>query len=442
MTEPAAARRRTPTRGAVATVMLWGQEVGAVAEDPASGAVVFEYADSFRKSGLEISPIHLPLSRLGPQRFPELARSAEFEGLPGVLADSLPDAFGNAIIRRYFEERGTPQYSLSPVQKLLYMGRRAMGALEYHPPHDGTRSVATDEALEVAALVEQARRVVEGDTSVAIPEMMQMGASAGGARAKALVLCNADRTRVRSGFASPEADEQHWMIKFDGVTAGEGGHEMVRQFHPTPWGRIEYAYHRMAVRAGIEMSECSLLYERDYAHFMTRRFDRVNGARLHMHSLGGMQHADYNVRQVLSYEDWFRTIRALGLGQPSVDQAFRRMAFNVAARNQDDHVKNVAFLMDPSGRWRLSPAYDVTWAMGGVWARTHQMTVAGKDDHFTREDLLRVGDAFDVRQRGASILDEVLDALTTWPGEAADVGLSKREIEMVGSSFRKLGRVE
>lgn len=427
--------RRTSSRGAVATVMLWGREVGAVAEDPASGAVLFEYAESFRQSGLEISPIHLPLSRRGPLRFPELARSAEFQGLPGVLADSLPDAFGNAIIRRYFEQRGTPAHSLSPVQKLLYMGQRAMGALEYHPPLQGTRSAATDEALAIAALVEQARHVVEGDTTVAIPEMMQIGASAGGARAKALVLCNSDRSRVRSGFASPEPDEQHWMIKFDGVTAGAGGHDMVREFHPTPWGRIEYAYYRMALRAGLEMFECALLHERDYAHFMTQRFDRVNGTRLHMHSLGGMQHADYNVRQVLSYEEYFRTIRALGLGQPALEQAYRRMVFNVLARNQDDHVKNFAFLMNPKGEWRLAPAYDVTWAVGGLWAHTHQMTVAGKDDNFTRADLLRVGEAFDVRQDGAAILEEVAEAVRSWPEEAASVGLSRREIEMVETTL-------
>jgi len=428
--------QRSRIRGAVARIVLWGREVGAVAEDPRTRAVVFEYAESFRTSGLEISPIHLPLDRRGPMAFPELARSEAFQGLPGVLADSLPDAFGNAIIRRWFEQRGTPAESLSPVQRLLYVGRRAMGALEFHPPIEGARHAAIDEALEVATLVEQARRVIEGDTSVAIPEMMQVGASAGGARAKALVLWNRQRGRIRSAFAASEEDDEPWMIKFDGVTAGGGAHEISREFHPSPWGRIEYAYSHLARRAGIAMAETHLLRERDFAHFMTRRFDREGESRLHLHSLGGLHHADYNVRQVLSYEDWFRTIRTLGLGQPAVDEAYRRMVFNLAARNQDDHVKNVAFLMDGEGRWRLAPAYDVTWAVGGAWSVTHQMTAAGKDDGFTREDLLRVGAAFDVAYDGADVLRDVEEALSHWPAAAKDAGVDARRIAEMARLFR------
>lgn len=429
-------RRGAGQRGAVATVMLWGQEVGAVAEAPDSRTVVFEYTEAFRESGLEISPVHLPLTRRGPQTFPELARSETFQGLPGVLADCLPDAFGNAIIKRYFEERGIPEASLSPVQRLLYVGRRAMGALEFHPPIDGARTVQTDQALAVASLVEQARRVIEGDTSVAIPEMMQVGSTAGGARAKALILWHRTRGRVRSGFASPDPGDEPWLIKFDGVSAGGGEHGIAKDFRPGPYGRIEYAYAQLARRSGVVMAETHLLRERDFAHFMTRRFDRVGDTRLHLHTLGGLQHADYNVRQVLSYEDYFRTIRQLGLGQPAVDQAYRRMVLNLAVRNQDDHVKNVAFLMNPQGEWSLAPAYDVTWAVGGAWATTHQMTVAGKDDGFTREDLLRVGAAFDVANDGADILREVEEALSSWPAEAAATGLAVREITLLGDQFR------
>jgi serine/threonine-protein kinase HipA len=422
----------------VARVQLWGREVGAVAEDR-SGTIVFEYAEEFRESGLEISPVHLPLSLRGPISFPELQRVSSFAGLPGLLADSLPDAFGNTIIRRYFEQRGTPDAALRPVQKLLYIGRRAMGALEFRPPIDGQLGAHERDALEIARLVDEARRVIEGDPDVAVPEMMLVGASAGGARAKALVLLSRDTGQVRSAFAPLQRGDEHWMIKFDGVTAAAGGHTLVKEFSPGPYGRIEYAYSRMARSAGVEMAETRLLREREYAHFMTRRFDRDGDARVHMHSLGGLLHADYNVRQVLSYEDYFRTIRLLGMGQPAVDQAFRRMIFNFAARNQDDHVKNLAFLMGPDGTWRLAPAFDMTWAYGGVWARTHQMTARGKDDDFTRDDLLAIGRAFDIPNDGAEILDDVESALGRWRPEAADAGLDAAWIERIAKLFRHFG---
>ena len=419
----------------VARIKLWGRDVGAVAEDR-RGVIVFEYDDEFRRSGLELSPIHLPLSRRGPISFPALQRVQSFAGLPGLLADSLPDAFGNAVIRSYFEQRGTPDAALSPVQKLLYIGSRAMGALEFSPPLEGRRNRDTDEALAIATLVEEARRVIEGDPTVAVPEMMHVGASAGGARAKALVLWNRGTARVKSAFAPRAAGDEHWLIKFDGVSAEAGGHALAREFRPGPFGRIEYAYSRMARAAGVEMAETHLLCERDYAHFMTKRFDREGDTRAHLHSLGGLHHADYNVRQVLSYEDYFRTIRLLGMGQPAVDQAYRRMVFNFATRNQDDHVKNVAFVMRADGRWRLAPAFDMTWAYGGSWAMTHQMTARGKDDAFTRDDLLAIGNAFDVAGSGAEILGEVEAALGLWDEEAQAVGVDAQRIGRVRSLFR------
>jgi serine/threonine-protein kinase HipA len=406
-----------------------------VSEDR-GGSIVFEYTEDFRESGLEISPIHLPLSLRGPVSFPELHRVASFAGLPGLLADSLPDAFGNAIIKRYFEQRGTPDAALSPVQKLLYIGSRAMGALEFRPPIEDWKGAHVDEALEIARLVEEARRVIEGDPSVAVPEMMLIGASAGGARAKALILYNRNTNQVKSAFAPQHPDDEHWLIKFDGVTAAVGGHDTVKEFRPGPFGRIEYAYSKMANAAGIEMAETRLLRERDYAHFMTKRFDREDGARLHMHSLGGLHHADYNIRQVLSYEEYFRTIRLLRMGQPAVDQAFRRMVFNFTARNQDDHVKNLGFLMGPEGKWRLAPAFDMTWAYGGKWAQTHQMTARGKDDGFTREDLLAVGHAFDVSKDGADIIDEVEAALGLWVPASQEAGLDPEWIVRIQSLFR------
>lgn len=420
----------------VARIHLWGWEVGAVAEDR-QGGIVFEYSEEFRQSGLEVSPVHLPLSRRGPISFPELQRVQSFAGLPGLLADCLPDAFGNAVIRRYFEQRGTPDAAMSPVQKLLYIGSRAMGALEFSPPLRGRTSRDTDEALAIARLVDDARRIIEGDPTVAVSEMMRLGASAGGARAKALVLWNRELGRVKSAFAPRHEADEHWLIKFDGVSAGAGGHVMAKEFVPGPYGRIEYAYAQMARAAGVEMAETHLLRERDFAHFMTKRFDRDGDARLHMHSLGGLHHVDYNIRQVLPYEDYFRTIRLLGMGQPAVDQAFRRMIFNVATRNQDDHVKNLAFLMGPNGQWRLAPAFDMTWAHGGTWAMTHQMTAGGKDDHFTRDDLLAVGGAFDVPKNGADILDEVEASLDLWVPEAKAADVAPARISEIKSLFRR-----
>jgi serine/threonine-protein kinase HipA len=416
---------------------LWGHELGAVAEAP-DGRIAFEYDNAFRSSGLEVSPIHLPLSRSGPQEFPELRRLAAFAGLPGLLADSLPDAFGNAVIKRYFEQRGTPDASLSPVQKLLYIGSRALGALEYHPPLRGPGTRASDEALQVAHLVEEARRVVEGDTSVAIPEMMQVGASAGGARAKALILWDRAANRVRSAFAPPREGDEYWLIKFDGVTTGTGGPRVQEDLQPGPFGRIEYAYARMARAAGIAMTETHLLHERDYAHFMTQRFDRDRVLRRHMHSLGGLQHVDYNVRGAMSYEEYLRTIRVLGMAQPAVNEGYRRAVFNVVAANQDDHVKNLAFLMEPDGQWRLSPAFDVTYAKGNQWTRTHQMTIGGKDTGITRRDLLALGALMDVPHDGADIIAQADAALDLWDAEARAVGVPREWIARIGNDFQRL----
>ncbi|MFY7923590.1 MAG: type II toxin-antitoxin system HipA family toxin [Gemmatimonas sp.] len=431
------ASRRRRTQYTTARIDIWGQQVGAVAEDE-NGQITVELTDTFRGSGLEISPVHLPLSQKGPMRFPELQRSAAFAGLPGVLADCLPDAFGNAVIRRYFEQRGMPDAALSPVQRLLYIGSRAMGALEFSPALKVPTSDSTETALEVARLVEEARRVIEGDASVVVPEMMQVGGSAGGARAKALVLWDRQRNVVKSAFAQRAASDEHWLIKFDGVSGNGGGHALQQAFAPGPYGRTEYAYSRMARSAGIDMSETHLLAERDFAHFMTRRFDRDGEERVHLHSLGGMLHVDYNIAQALSYEDYLRLIRRLGMQQGEIEQVFRRMVFNVIARNQDDHVKNFGFLMGRDGRWRLAPAFDMTWAYGSAWTARHQMTVNGKSDDFVRADLLAVGEKFDLRDGGETIIQQVEQAVHSWDTEARDAGLDATWIADLATRFRRL----
>jgi len=414
----------------LAEVRLWDATVGAVAELD-DGQVIFEYDETFRRSGLEISPRNLPLRSRGPQTFPELSRLEAFEGLPGVIADALPDRFGNAIIRTYFADRGTPDAAMSPAQKLLYIGSRAMGALEFQPALKIPRSSREKEAIEIAHLVEAARRIVEGRVEVAVPEIMRLGSSAGGARAKAIILWNREMNEVRSAFAPVRSGGEHWLIKFDGV--GELGDPNPE---PQPYNRIEYAYSFLARDAGIEMTETHLLEERTLAHFMTKRFDRADGRRLHLHTLGGMEHVDYNVPGLYSYEQLFRVVLALGLGYPALDQAFRRACFNILAVNQDDHVKNFGFLMDENGVWRLSPAYDLTFVRGRGFTRRHQMSFAGKRDEFTATDIEEVGARFGLAGNGRPIVQEVAEALTRWPNIAREIGVPEDRIAAVGNAFR------
>jgi serine/threonine-protein kinase HipA len=422
-------------RYTTATVALWGHTVGAVSEHTATGKIAFEYEPTFGTSGLEISPLKLPLDLRGPQTFPELRRSTAFLGLPGVLADALPDRFGNAVIRRYFERRNRPQDALSPVQKLLYIGKRGMGALEFSPATELDRSPATEEAIELQMLVEQSRRIIEGDTSVAIPEMMKLGGSAGGARPKALIQWNRASDEIRSPFAPSGPGDEQWLVKFDGVTRDSGGLGHHADFTSQPWGRVEYVYSLMAVAAGINMSECALIQQGDLAHFATRRFDIEDGQRLHLHTLGGLVHVDFNDQYVYSYESYFDSIRALGLGQAAINEAYRRLIFALATINYDDHVKNFAFVMQTRGEWSLSPAYDVTYAADGEWTRRHQMSANGKFADHTRADLLEVGAKFDVPANGDRIIDEVVAVLSIWPEEARVAGLDTETIARFDARF-------
>lgn len=417
---------------ALAQVWLWGRFVGAVSEED-NGTVTFEYDPEFARLGPEISPIKLPLSLRGGITFPELRRVEAFLGLPGVLADALPDRFGNAIIRKYFENQGRPDSAMSPVQKLLYLGNRAMGALEFRPPLHVRPSARERESLDVASLVEAARKLIEGTLEIAVPEIMRVGASAGGARPKAVILWNRKDNIVRSGFAKPRSSDEHWIIKFDGV--GELDHPNPK---PQPFNRVEYVYWLMAKAAYIEVPEARLLEERTLTHLMVKRFDRENTRRIHMHSLGGLEHVDYNEPGLYSYEQYLRAVLKLNLGHEALEQAYRRATFNIIAVNQDDHVKNLSFLMDEQGRWRLSPAYDLTYAKGAGFTRKHQMTLGGKQDSFSREDLLRLGEQFGIREDGASVIDEVAQALSQWPALARKWGVPQDRIDKIRSDLRLL----
>ena len=411
-----------------ARITLWDRTVGAVAEEP-SGQVVFQYDPAFRRAGLEISPRHLPLSLAAPVTFPALRHLESFMGLPGVLADGLPDRFGSALIRQYFARQGTPEKADRPIQRLLYVGRRAMGALEFLPALEV--GPAVEEIIQLKHLVDEARIVVQGKFEVAVPEMMRMGTSAGGARPKALILWNRKTNEVRSGFAAPREGDESWMLKFDGV-----GELDAPNPHPQPYTRIEYAYTRMARAAGLTTVDVELLPDRRLHHLLVKRFDRDEAGRLHYHSLGGLDHVDYNAPGAYSYEQYLLVCRELGLAPAELDEAFRRAVFNIAAVNQDDHVKNFGFLMDRRGRWSLAPAFDLTYAQGAGFTRRHQMTLNGKTDGFTRNDLLALGRSLGVRKDGALVVDQVLDAVRNWPSFAAEATVPSDRVRAIGAAHR------
>ncbi len=422
-------RKTGPKVMAKANIDLWGERVGAVMEYE-NGRIGFSYDSEYIHSGgLAISPKFLPLE-LRTFEFPDLQRQAAFMGLPGVLSDSLPDTFGNLIIKKYFEECGELGKSMSPVQRLLYVGNRAMGALEYKP-HLQRKSPEEGQALEIKSLVESARRLIEGEAGEAIHEIMRVGGSAGGARPKALILWNRIKNRVRSGFAKHRVGEEHWMIKFDGVSSADERDNKVK-----PFNRIEYTYALLAKQLGINMEEVGYLEEGDMFHFMTRRFDRKKTSKYHMHSLAGMTHVDYNLPGAYSYEAWFRLIQELHLGYPALEQAYRRMIFNVVGRNQDDHVKNISFLMkDKSSDWELAPAYDLTYSAGVGYTRQHQMTVASRSDEFTREELVNVGKKFDIHHPGM-IIDETVEVFSKWPALGQQWGVQTDDRKRVGARHR------
>lgn len=420
-----------------AEVRLRGRTVGGVAE-LTDGGIVFEYAEDFRASGLEISPLHLPLSLRGPVRFEELRRTPAFQGLPGVLADALPDAFGRKVIRAYYTARGQEERAFSPVQNLLYVGTRAIGALEFHPPAERPTRRAEAEALEMATLVADARRILSGEVDVTLPEIYRIGASAGGVRPKAVILFNRGRGEIRSAFAPPGEGDVPMIVKFDGVgpDAPEGA-----LGRPLPFNRIEAAYTRMARDAGIRTVDLSVQESPEgHAHLLVRRFDRPEeGGRLHQHTLGGLLHVDYNEPGASSYEEYLRTILRLGMPHGDVVEGYRRMVMNVLGVNQDDHVKNLSFHMDEGGRWALAPAYDVTFAKGEGWTSSHQMRVNDKRSGIRRSDLLEVAARFGIRAP-ARIIDRVAEVLARWDDYAEEAGVPSEARERVGGEIRERAR--
>ena len=414
----------------LARVRLWGTVIGAVSWNEDAALANFEYEPSFQSSGIEVAPLTMPLSdRI--YLFPALARST-FQGLPGLLADSLPDDFGNSLIYAWLARQGRAPGSFNPVERLCYTGTRGMGALEYEPAQGPSTTKA--EALDVEALVSLASEVLSKrgkiretllaeDRERALRDILRVGTSAGGARAKAIIAWNPETSEVRSGQAEAPSGFSHWLLKFDGVT-GNRDRELD---DPAGYGLIEYAYSKMARAAGIAMNECRLLKEGGRNHFMTRRFDRTRGGvKIHMQSLGALRHFDYRQPGAHSYEQAFLAIRELGLPMEAVEEQFRRMAFNIVGRNQDDHVKNVAFLMDRSGTWSLSPAYDVTYSYNprGDWTGFHQMSLNGKRDNFDLADFKACAQAASMKRgRAGEILRHVQKVVSNWRDFAMAAGV-------------------
>jgi len=426
-----------------ARVVLWGSVIGAVTwlEDREIG--VFQYAPDFLRGGIQLAPLMMPLSEF-PYEFPALARNT-FKGLPGLVADSLPDKYGNAIIDAWLASQGRTAASFHPVERLCYVGTRGMGALEFEPATLGPPS--SRRAVEVASLVDLANKILDerarfdgvlsgDDDREAINDILRVGTSAGGARAKAILAWNKETNEFRSGQVEAGAGFEYWLMKFDGITTSSDTEVSA----PEGYGKIEYAYHLMAVEAGIEMTSCRLYHEGDRSHFMTKRFDRTaNGGKLHLQSLGAIAHYDYRQPASYSYEQAIQVIRRLGLPRKDMNQQVLRAIFNVVSRNCDDHVKNIAFLMNRRGEWRLSPAFDITyaWNPSGEWTSRHQMSVNGKRDGFEREDLLALAKAADIKKaRAEQIIQRVIEVVRHWPDFSVKAGVNAGQVKKVQASHR------
>ncbi len=426
----------------VAQVRLWGTTIGAVSWNADRDSAYFEYDPAFIPGGRQVAPLTMPLTN-EIYSFPALPRQT-FHGLPGLLADSLPDRFGTALIDAWLARQGRDPGDFNPVERLCYVGPRGMGALEFLPAK-GPKHLSVP--IDIAALVELTSDILTKQTDLesslakasrkqALKDILRVGTSAGGARAKAVIAWNPETNEVRSGQIKAGDGFSHWLLKFDGVAGNKDG----ELEDPQGSGIIEFAYHKMARAAGIQMTECRILHENGRHHFMTRRFDRTDaGRKIHMQSLGALAHYDFNQSGAYSYEQALRVIDRLGLGKYAAEEQFRRMAFNIVARNQDDHVKNIAFLMDPSGRWRLSPAFDVTYRYNpkGSWTGAHQMTLNGKRDGFEVDDFVACArNASLKRGRATAILRDVQEAVSRWREFAEKAEVPPHSMRRIGAAHR------
>ncbi len=424
-------------------VKLWGTTIGAVALTSNSGYANFAYDRDFAGSGIQISPIAMPLS-MEAYSFPHLAMKT-FRGLPGLLSDSLPDKFGNTLINAWLATQGRKPESFNVLERLCYTGSRGMGALEFVPATGPRSSGSTN--IQIAELVNLASEILTQREGVnvsfaqdkkhdALTDILRVGTSAGGARAKALIAWNPETNEVRSGQINAGSGFEYWLLKFDGVS----GNKDKELEDSKGYGDIEYAYYLMAQEAGIDMSECRIFKEGPRRHFMTKRFDRLDdGDKLHTQSLCAIAHYDFNAPGSYSYEQALMTMRDIGLSMDDIEQQYRRMAFNIVARNQDDHTKNIEFIMNRSGEWSLSPAFDVTYSYNpsGDWTSTHQMTMNQKRDNFTREDFRQCSKSASMKKGcGDAILDEICSAVRQWPDFAQKAQVAQSVTQKIARAHR------
>ena len=423
-----------------AYINMWGKRVGAIHWNQDSGNADFEFDPAFFQHKLDVAPLKMPIGNAKGQifSFPELAGSSTFKGLPGLLADVLPDRYGNALINAWLARVGRSTGSMNPVEMLCFAGKRGMGALEFEPVVPKSADQATK--VEIGSLAEVAQQILSGrqlfqtelshDEQKALSDILKIGTSAGGARAKAIVAWNAETGEVRSGQTDAPEGFTQWLLKFDGVDDSQFG---------ATWGygRVEMAYYLMAVDCGIEMMECRLIKENGRAHFMTRRFDRTSGnEKLHVQTFYGLMHYDFNDIYSYSYEQLFQTMRMLRLTYPEAEQMFRRMVFNVMAKNCDDHTKNFAFLMNQSGEWKLAPAYDICHAYrpGSTWVSQHALSINGKRQGITHDDLLEVGRQMNVK-KAPSIVQQNAETITKWHNYAEQVKVEAKLRDAIGKTL-------
>lgn len=412
-----------------AEIFMWGTRIAIVHLDDSKPYVSFEYDKQFLKSGIEVAPISMPLSNR-IYEFPNLV-SNSFRGVPGMIADSLPDKFGNSIINQWLASIGRTEKDFNVLDRLCYTGSRGMGALEYLPATGPAAEL--DAPINVNEMVQFASNILNNKKSIKIElsneltysQLLQLGTSAGGARAKAIIAWNEKTHEVRSGQINLGKDFDYWLIKFDGVNKN-GDHGLEDELEYT---LIEYAYYKMAKKAGINMNECRIFSENGNNHFLTKRFDRVNGKKIHMQTLGAIAHIDYNIPGLCSYEQASIYMRQLNLDAKDIEQLYRRMVFNVLAVNQDDHVKNISFLMDKNGIWKLSPAYDITFSydISNKWLSAHQMLINGKKEAITLDDLIISGQNMDIStSKCKKIIMDVKNAVDSWLSISDEVGICEK----------------
>lgn len=423
-----------------AYVYIWNTLVGAIAWDPTTLGAIFEFDPGFATKDWDLAPIKMPLGNIKRGEriysFPEL-NTETYHGLPGLLADSLPDKFGTTVLNAWLVSQGRTLSSVNPVERLCYVGKRGMGALEFVPALPGAADTATK--LEIEHLVNLAELVLnqrdeftaklkEG-TEKGLTDIIKVGTSAGGARAKAIIAYNPLTKEVRSGQVAAPKGFSHWIIKFDGLEDASLG-------SPKGFGRIEMAYHKMAVDCEINMTECQLYEENGRAHFMTRRFDRVEGkGKLHVQSLCAIAHFDFSLISAYSYEQAFATMRQMRLSYQAADQLYRRMVFNVLARNCDDHTKNIAFTMTKKGEWSLAPAFDLTHSFNpeGLWTSRHNLSINGKREKITKDDLLSVGKEMNIRN-SLTIIELVSQIVNNWKKYALETGVDHKQIQQISQT--------